>query len=202
MRYPLIILFFCCCSASFSQQPDSSLHLGVQLSGVFSRNNENGITPSVTLDYRRFSFAAGPRVSLNDRPLIIDASLRYFPFDSCKRIRPFVQLVAEYEYDKNVSKRYYNTDELQAYGPIFDHSFDGEWKSVHAAFNLHLGLGAEIPLWKELYVVVGGGAGPGFYQWESTVTNRSTGETEYHDGKNWYYRGISWIASAGCGYRF
>lgn len=198
-RFTLPFLF--CCAVAFGQQPDSRLRLGVQLSAVFSRLDENGIAPMLTLDYRRFSLAAGPRFSYNGS-LVMDANLRYFPIDSWTNVRPFVQIAVEYVYYYSDYKSYYDSSGFYSYGPIFDHSFNGRWESKSVSFNLYGGLGAEVPLWKALYVVASGGVGVGFLQWENTVINTTSGETEYEDGEDWHYRGVSWMASVGCGYRF
>ncbi len=208
MRYHFLTALLLCSLSSFGQQNDTGkLRLGVQAAAQFSNLYENGITPSLTLDYRKLSFAFGPRF-VYDRDLsdfrncfLLDATFRYFPFDF-GRLRPFIGLAVEYERSHSDYTGYYDNSLQPPYGEIYDHSFNGRWKSKAQTLNFYAFLGTEFTVWKGLYATVGVGVGARSYQSEKEVTNTDTGAIESTSERSWHLAGETYMLSAGCGYRF
>lgn len=217
MNHYLITISLVLGTVCFGQKHESKVRPGIQLSAVFSELYENGITPALTLDFQHHQISLGPRFdfyrmvhgkqSYFDRynSLTLDAAYRYFPIDEWNGIRPFAMLAVEYLYTKYQTAGTFGPDTnfQQSYGPIFDHSFEGNSERRYAYLNFYAGLGVEVGLWKELYVSLYGGPGISFAHSEWKITNTSTNETEHYSEMKWRRsNSVVWMGSAGVGYRF
>lgn len=210
-RFTILILLFS--SFTFGQETTSHLRPGIQISSVFSSNDDYGISPALTLTSRRWMILAGPRFAYDrmfrekstffnrNTQLIIDASFRYYLMSEEKTARLFVQAGTEYKYWRTAYDEEYITGQMLAYGPALDYNFPGNWDRKEHYLSIYTGLGVDITIWKQLSVFASFGAGTYFSRAKSVVTNTNSGRVEYSTGsyQNWRF---VWVASAGLGYRF
>jgi|GEM_PF-4699156 len=208
----LIIAMLCISSIAFGQETDARVRPGLQVSSVFS-GIDHGISPALTLNFRRSMLSVGPRFSYDrmsmekspvikhDRQLIMDASFRYYLMPEWKKVRPFAQVGTEYKYTSVAYDQVYWSSMSYPYGPIFLYDLNGRWDNKKHYISIYAGVGVDVPLWKKLSAFASVGAGTAFSMAESELSNRDTGKIEY-SAKNQRNEGFSWIASAGLGYRF
>jgi hypothetical protein len=201
--------------AAFGQKDSCELHFGIQLSGSVSSFRENGITPSLTAEFRGHRIAFGPRFTF-DHPfskkmpaytdyklLMFDGSYRYYPFRQLKKLHPFVQLTTEYAQNSYAYDRQFSATGFQStYGPIFDHDFDGHWEVSNRELNMHVGPGIDYFFAKRFYCTSSLGVGLGWRRSHDIITNKANGAVEYEHTQDWHSNGLQWIASLGLGYRF
>jgi hypothetical protein len=210
-RFAFLIALFS--TLVFGQETTDHVRPGIQISSVFSSSEAHGISPALTLNFRRLMFSVGPRFSYNrmfrekstfyvrNKKLIIDASFRYYFMSEAKRTRLFAQAGAEYKYSHIAYDYDYITGEMLTYGPQIDYSFRGEWDRKTHYLGVYGGFGVDVRIWKQLTAFVSCGAGTSFSHNESVLYNIDSEQVEY-TSKHRSNAKFSWIASTGFGYRF
>lgn len=210
-RFTILILF--CSSVAFAQENSDRLRPGVQVSSVFSSDYDHGISPALTLNYRRWMFTAGPTFTYDrifekkssfykrNQQVILELASRYYLLPDTKRVRPFAQLGVSYKYEHVIYEMDYRGGLQLPYGSINDYDFLGEWNHRKNTFSTCGSFGVDVRIWKQLSFFASAGAGTSFEWGKSRLTNVETGVTEN------FYRTreqvkLNLIASAGLGYRF
>ena len=210
-RFAVILLFVS--SVTFGQEKTARLRPGIQISSVFSDNYDYGLSPALTLNYKKCMLTLGPRFTYerifrensifyqqNDQ-LMLDAAFRYYLLPETKVVRLFAQAGTSYKYKHLAFEQEYRDELMLSYGPAFDHDFLGVWDKVQHRISVCAGFGVDIRIWKQFSGFVSAGAGTSVEWGKSSVTNVGTGvEESFSRTRN--YGKFSWIASAGFAYSF
>lgn len=222
MKSALTLLILVLSSNLYCQ--DNNLRLGVNLNSYISNYTGLGFGGALTLDFnKRNQIAIGTKIPIQrisrtktdlyeDDFMLLDANYKFFFLKETTKFRPYAILNVEYSYWHYQYEFYYNEgDEIfhpmgdAVFGPFvtFDDSFNLKKEIKSHGLNLYAGIGAEVPIWKNLYFSGYIGAGFGFNSLRWTYTNTDVSSLVYDYQQTLRIESkIALQALGGLGYRF
>ncbi|WP_146239226.1 hypothetical protein [Putridiphycobacter roseus] len=210
----LLLSFLFSITRSFSQEKkEDKLKFGVLLESNYSKLYAKGLTPSLTLKYKKNELNIGPRIPyslfVNNNKNIniygVDLVYKRYLFDF-ERIHLFTGIHSE------IIQTRFNDTWYYEYQPLISTPATGLYlgpdpKNVRSEFKkldftLNLIVGMDYNLTKHLYLSTSFGFGFRADSKYSNYFNSDTGELFYNINNEMHVYALNWIGSAGIGYRF
>ena len=192
--------------------------LGVALQSNFSgiHSRVNGLTPVLSMKFKRNEIAIGPRISFSqiahignfNRPIGADLSYKIFLTENQKRFSLFIGAHAEYISISHDSEWFHEFPLEPSPGPTIgsvlkeEDSFNVDYSYEGHDYGLNLITGIEYVITGNLYVSTAFGLGARGYFFEHIYRNADTDEIVKQISQKSSSLRMNWIASIGLGYRF
>lgn len=210
----ILLVLFAITTNSFGQyQTTSQTRIGLALETTFSSLNYNGLTPYLTLGNDCHEFQVGTRLNFNKligqeannpQRFVIDLGYRIVFFNKIKWLQLYGIFKTEYGFNRETDNWHYTVPEEEDLESLYlgSSSFNAHSDIKSHTINFHLGLGAEVGLTNDLYLKTDASLGVGGNTLKRTYTNVETNENVLNSMMLFGNRKMSWMLSAGIGYRF